>query len=350
MFKICLALPKAPAGGSYTFMRYFREYLSAQGIAWTHDLHEDYDVLFVNSWTIPYAVVLKAKRERPALRVVHRVDGAAQDYGRRDGVDWLQRDVNHLADLTIFQSQYSYQATHKRYKLIKVAGPIIHNPVDCDLFSPQGERFDWQPQKIRLISVGWSPNPLKGNWRIPILAAQNPDIEFVVVGQSAQMDRLPNIRRLEYMDHGSLPKALRSADIYLSLIRNDACPNVILEALASGLPILYVPSGGVPELVREAGLPFETDQEFGIALSQLLANRARYAAAARQTALEHHHPELIFARYLEAINACQRRPLPAAALNWRAFLDQKAFEWRDFLNKWKRILSGRQPLRNPNKR
>ena len=57
--RLCLALPKAPAGGSFTFMRYFRDYLTRQGIPWTHDIDADYDVLFLNSWTIPYAAVLR---------------------------------------------------------------------------------------------------------------------------------------------------------------------------------------------------------------------------------------------------------------------------------------------------
>ena len=47
---------------------------------------------------------------------------------------------------------------------------------------------------------------------------------------------------------------------------NDPCPNTVLEALASGLPVLYSASGGVPELVgADAGvglaLPATFDQD-----------------------------------------------------------------------------------------
>jgi glycosyltransferase involved in cell wall biosynthesis len=188
---------------------------------------------------------------------------------------------------------------------------------------------------------------MKGNWRIPILAQQNPDVEFVVVGHAAGLDALPNIHMIPYLEHDQLPTALRSANVYLSLILNDACPNVILEALASGLPILYVPSGGVPELVRDGGVAFEEDNQFPHRLDQLLVNRTDYANRARQIVLDHHHPDYIFARYLEAIEHSERRQLPAKWVNLRGYVDYQVFEMRGFFRKWGRILTGKQPLRKP---
>lgn len=345
--RLCLALPKAPAGGSYTFMRYFCDYLTRQGIEWTHDMDAEYEVLFVNSWTIPYAAVLRRKTERQNLRVVHRIDGAAQEYGRRDGVDWLQRDVNRLADLTVYQSQYAFNATYERYRLTSMRGPVLRNPVDTAHFSPEGPRCDWPSDVTRVISVGWSPNPLKGNWRIPILARANPNVEFVVVGRHTEIDDLPNVRKIDFLEHEHLPQALRSADAYLSLIQNDACPNVIIEALGCGLPVMYVSSGGVPELVRGAGVAFENDAAFPAALEKVLAGRDKLAGEARQIALDNHQLDDVFARYMEAIRGAERRPLPSTGFHLRAAVDFKSWEARQFLRKWRRILTGKQPLRKP---
>ena len=344
---LCLALPKEPAGGSYTFMRYFRDYLTRQGIAWTHDMSAEYDILFVNSWTIPYGAVLRQKKARPNLRVVHRIDGAAQEYGRRDGVDWLQRDVNRLADLTVYQSQYAFNATHDRYRLTSMRGPVIHNPVDTTHFSPEGPRYEWPSGVTRVISVGWSLNLLKGNWRIPILARANPNVEFVVVGRHTEVYDLPNVRKIDFLEHEDLPQALRSVDAYLSLIQNDACPNVIIEALACGLPVIYVPSGGVPELVRGAGVAFASDADFPAALEKVMVDRERLADEARRIALENHQLDDVFSRYMEVIRTAQRRPLPATGFHLRAAVDFKTWEARQFLRKWRLILTGKQPLRKP---
>lgn len=349
--KICLGIPKGDGGGSATFLRNFQEYMTRENHPFTTDMDEEsYDILFVNSWTIPYPTILQHKKRLPRLRVAHRIDGSAQDYGRNDGADWLQRDVNALADVTIYQSQYSYDATHTRHKLIEQEGTIIYNPVDTTRFSPNGIKFDWPDGIKRLISVGWSPNPRKGTWRIPQLARQNPDIEFVVVGKSDTLVDLPNIRKISYLNHDELPKALRSADIYLSLLENDACPNVILEAMACGLPVLFLPSGGVPELVGDAGLPFAPEGNFRAILNHLLDDLADYAQKARQRTLTLYHPNVIFPQYLDVIEASRRRPMPPPAVTTQAYLDQQAFDSRLFLSKWQRILTGKQPLRNPNKR
>lgn len=348
--KICLAMPNAGGGGSSTFLRNFQEYLIRENIDHTTALDEDYDVLFVNSWTIPYRTILQHKKRLPRLRVVHRIDGSAQDYGRYDGADWIQRDVNRLADVTIFQSKYSFETTYERYKLIRDQGPVIYNPVDTTRFSSSGAKFDWSAGIKRLMVVGWSPNPRKGSWRIPLLAKQNPDIEFVVVGNHHALPDLTNIRKVGYLNHEELPKALRSADVYLSLLENDACPNVILEAMACGLPVIFLPSGGVPELVGDAGLPFAPEGNFRATLNQLLENQANYAEKARQRTLTVFHPNVIFPQYLEAIENGIRRPLPPAMTHFQAFLDAQNFAFQTFLLKWRRILAGQQPLRNPNKK
>jgi glycosyltransferase involved in cell wall biosynthesis len=59
------------------------------------------------------------------------------------------------------------------------------------------------------------------------------------------------------------PAIYRSADAYVMTKHNDPCPNSVLEALASGLPILYSDSGGVPELASaEAGVALHCPEDW----------------------------------------------------------------------------------------
>jgi glycosyltransferase involved in cell wall biosynthesis len=79
---------------------------------------------------------------------------------------------------------------------------------------------------------------------------------------------------------------------------NDPCPSLVVEAMASGLPVVYAMSGGVPELVGDdagIGVPhpdgFERDEppspdQLANAVTRLLEALPGYAEAARRRAVE----------------------------------------------------------------
>lgn len=344
--KLCLPLPKAPGGGSYTFMQNFMHYLSAQGIAWTNDLAAAYDVLFINAWQTTYPTVLKAKQNHPTLRVVHRVDGSAQDYGRFDGADGLQRDVNRLADATIFQSEYSRFSTTQKYPLMKNDGVVIHNPVDVEQYTPKGDRFTLPAtDKPRLLTVSWSTNRLKGTWQLPQLAAQNPHLEFVFVGNAPIADAPANLHMMGTLGRDELPKMMRAVDIFLNLSLNDPCPNVVIEALASGLPVVYIQSGGVPELVQSAGMALTDVDTLAECVQQVMQHHQSYAQQARQLALGRYTFDKVFPAYLDVIRQSVRKPLPSRSSHLQGYLTVGTYEWRQQIAKWRRILTGKQSLR-----
>ena len=94
------------------------------------------------------------------------------------------------------------------------------------------------------------------------------------------------------------PQLFRRAHLLLHTKVNDPCPNVVLEAMATGLPVVYPRSGGVPELVGDeagAGVPhpdgYERDEPptpeaLAAAVTHVLANLQPYAVAARKRAVE----------------------------------------------------------------
>ncbi|MFP4322160.1 MAG: glycosyltransferase family 4 protein [Anaerolineales bacterium] len=341
---LCLPLRWLRQGGSAHFMHQFQAYLQARD--WPHITDFEAapcDIILTNAWSMPYPVLWHYKQHRKAVRLVHRVDGVAQEYGRTDGTDILQADVNRLADATIYQSAYS-QAAQRRHHLITADGPVIHNPVDLARFAPRPQ-YHKPAAPPRLISVSWSSNPHKGLWRIPELARAHPHLEFQVVGPLPKDGDLPpNLTHIDRVPHTDLPDLLRQADIYLSLLENDACPNVILEALASGLPIIYLPSGGVPELVHEAGVALSESAALAQAVSTIMADYPGFARRARATAEGHYAPQDVFARYLAHMLTAQRQPLPQAADHRRAMWHHYSYVLAEQGRKWRRILRGQQTL------
>ncbi len=296
----------------YTFVAAFTAHLEAHGVPFTRRIDDDFDVLFVNSWAVPFDTVHAAKRRTPTLRVVQRVDGAARDYGRTDDADDRQARVNILADLTIFQSEYSRHSVREKFKVVAQDGPVIYNPADLERFRPDGPRRDLPPSAVRVASVSWSTNRKKGTWQIDQLAADNPDVSFVLCGRFEHVGARPNVHLLGYLGREDLAGVLRASDVFLNLSENDPCPNVVIEALASGLPVVYRRSGGVPELVGECGAALD-EVGFRAALDEVRSRREDLARAARARAERLFAPDLIFPQYLDAIAGATRKPMPTRA-------------------------------------
>ena len=308
--KLCVPVADAPQGGMYSFFRNFRKYLAAAAVSVTEDVEGDYDVLIANSWVVPDALVARAKRRRPRLKVLHRIDGSAADYGRDPAADVRQALVDLLADATVFQSAYGRDATRRR-RIIASDGPVVHNPVDVERFHPDGPRLPL-PGTVRLAHVAYSTNARKGAAAVFELARRRADVTFVMVGRYDEPPALPNVVALGLADWERLPVILRSCTALLTLSENEACSNVVLEALASGLPVLYKASGGTPELVGPCGAAVDSDG-FDDALAAVLTRHAALAVAARARAEERFAFSAVFPRYLATITGATRRPLPGPA-------------------------------------
>jgi glycosyltransferase involved in cell wall biosynthesis len=86
----------------------------------------------------------------------------------------------------------------------------------------------------------------------------------------------------------------RAADVYLHATRADTFPNVILEALACGTPVVATSVGGIPEQIEEGVTGFLTPpgdaRAMATRIEQLLSDdalRRRFAAAAIESARRH---------------------------------------------------------------
>lgn len=65
---------------------------------------------------------------------------------------------------------------------------------------------------------------------------------------------------LGLLDHNSISKWLKAADIFVLPSQSEGTPNALLEAMASGLPVIASKVGGIPELINDntEGLLFES--------------------------------------------------------------------------------------------
>ncbi len=226
-----------------------------------------------NSFNFDFERLRKVRR--PGCKMVHRVDGPVGIYrGRDDGIDQRIAKINQeLADITIFQSAYSLRE-HMEMGLYFKSPAVIMNATDPHIFHSHGRRPFSSQRKTSLISTSWSDNPNKGvetyqwldehlNWK---------QFEYTFVGRSSI--RFKHIRHIEALPSEKLATLLRQHDIFITASRNDPCSNALIEALACGLPAIYLISGGHPEIVGEAGLSFSAKEEIPALLDQLVKEYA----------------------------------------------------------------------------
>jgi glycosyltransferase involved in cell wall biosynthesis len=156
-------------------------------------------------------------------------------------------------------------------ELHRYRGPydIVHPPVDVERFRPaQGAYTRVGPLDAPVIGTVCHLNRLKGVDVLLRVARQVkdelPGAQFVVVGPSVPSQRgyfrdLRDLRARLGLEETvtfagpreDVPEVLQRLDIFVLTSRNESAPMVVLEAMATGLPVVASRVGGVVELVRD---------------------------------------------------------------------------------------------------
>ena len=119
------------------------------------------------------------------------------------------------------------------------------------------------------------------------------DFCFMIVGHGAEeswlRERLPRAEFTGVLKGKPLSQAYANMDLFVFPSHTDTFGNVVLEALASGVPAIVTPDGGPPTIIREGETGrIVPDSEFANAVAAVLRDPAGHALmrkAARAYAL-----------------------------------------------------------------
>jgi glycosyltransferase involved in cell wall biosynthesis len=262
------------------------------------------------------AIVISTLVRRPVILNYH--SGEAPDHLRRSAV--ARFVMKRWVDRVVVPSPF----LHDVCASFGIAAEIVPNTVDVTRFAYRAR----DPLRPRLISTrNFEPLynigcTLRAFARIQ---ARYPEASLTLVGSGSQEGalralaatlRLQNVTFAGRVDPSQMPRYYADADLYVQTPAIDNMPLSLLEAFASGLPVVATRTGGVPAMMRDGvhGLLVRDDDDEAVAsqvirlLEQPACARA-LAAAARETCVAYEWP-LVSARWLAVYRSL--RP----ALRW----------------------------------
>jgi glycosyltransferase involved in cell wall biosynthesis len=265
-------------------------------------------------------------------------------------VSWaLKRTANlpylvslHGADVPGFEARYAYlypalkplvrriwqeaavvtsiSPAHRQLAHATLAGlpiRVIPNGVDTDVFHPRAEPRDRGRLEFvcvgRLIERKGQHHLLRAFARLQA-SGMPAHLRLIGVGDAERAlrrlaDELNLSRDVTFagpLAHAQVAEAYRQADVFVLPSQNEGMSVAVLEAMASGLPVIVTPTAGAPGLVSDGVegriVPWADVPALAAALRQLAhdpAGRLRLGAAARQAAL-HYNWSAIAQEYLDA--------------------------------------------------
>jgi glycosyltransferase involved in cell wall biosynthesis len=224
--------------------------------------------------------------------VLHYHSGEALDHLANWGAlvhPWLK-----LADEIVVPSAYLRDVFAK----FGYRARVIPNVVDLTVFDYRERR----PLRPRLLST----RNLEKYYRVDVIIEAfarfqviNPEATLTIAGYGSEEPRLRamaaqltrgGVRFLGKVTPEWMPKLYADSDIYLNASEVDNQPVSILEAFASGLPVISTPTGDIPSMVRhlETGLivPPEAPGEMARAIAETLDRPERALQMAEQAHTE----------------------------------------------------------------
>ena len=181
--------------------------------------------------------------------------------------EWAVAGANRLPQLLLAEQAEHRQAQHvivassftRRTLVDNGVSPekIVLNPygVDLEEFSPAPGRRPSRP--VRFLFVG-SVGARKG---VPLLlqawrSLQARDAELWIAGpildcHTRSIPPLPGLRLLGKVPHRELPGLLREADVFVFPSYFEGFGLVLLEALATGLPVIATEATAAPDLIAD---------------------------------------------------------------------------------------------------
>ena len=267
--------------------------------AWIRRHRQEFDVIHVNGF------ITWANADVNSVHFVHDGWYRCGFYPFKplkrayDTYQWLFTRVNMWCERRAFRaSRVVVPVSQKVAEEVRATGAderslrVIHNGVDLCEFAPglaQRERFDLPTDAFLLLFAGDLRVPRKNLDAVLHALRTTPDHVHLVVAGALRNSRYPALAaelgvadRVHFTDFvRDMPALMRSVDAFVFPSRYEAMSLVLLEALASALPVVTVATAGGAEVIgSDCGVVLDNPEDIG-ALSAAIGSIAGDPARAR---------------------------------------------------------------------
>lgn len=207
--------------------------------------------------------------------------------GRGGAIRWALNWMLARADYVTAISRYLLDiARQYRYK---GGAAVLPNGVAIEQFKNREEKKTHERSTVITVSRLVEKNGVDVLIRaIAEVQKKIPDIQCTIIGDGPEREKLlQQVRVLKLEEHilflgsipnGEVPAYLHRADVFVRASRSEGMGNVFVEALASGLPIIGTPVGGIPDIIENGKTGIFANgndpMDFAEKIIQLLHNKS----------------------------------------------------------------------------
>lgn len=273
----------------------------------------------VSSALPPYAPRMAKLARMAGAKVVLNQNGVA--YPAWHGRGWectnqYMKEVLEQAHYVLYQSDFCKRGADHFLGKREDCFEILYNPVDTNFFVPPKSSIPLDP--IRLLLAGSHSHFYRVQCAVDTVAqlrSAGINVRLEIAGRYCwNIDEIHSKKEImQYIEDKLLSEHVllsgpytqedarlifQRSHILLHTQYNDSCPRLVVEGMATGLPVVYSSSGGTPEIVgRKAGIgipaPMDyenhhppSSKELAEGIKKIIGSYDEFSDAARRRAVE----------------------------------------------------------------
>jgi glycosyltransferase involved in cell wall biosynthesis len=240
-------------------------------------IHDNPDVIHINfAWFGPLAIFKKCMFKTPFIYTLH---GLPQPWLEPLLMYKIAYTIEHgllcfvasQSSVVVAVSNYVKEMLKKRYG---VDSEVIYHGIDADRFKPENKiqsrrELGYKETDFIVLFVGKMhpyKDPLTLIKAISVAVKKNANLHLVMIGDGelytevekeiSKLNLSSHVRLFRRVDDQTLEMLYDAADMFVLPSVNEAFGMTLLEAMASGLPVIASNSGACPEVVGNAGIIF----------------------------------------------------------------------------------------------